>query len=67
MAAHLEALDGLDRKLTVTVPSEQVKTAWAGQLNKIKGQAKVEVYPGQSTEEQVRSAIAEVHDIAAAP
>lgn len=33
----------------------------------IKGQAKVEVYPGQSTEEQVRSAIAEVHDIAAAP
>lgn len=41
MAAHLEALDGLDRKLTVTVPSEQVKTAWAGQLNKIKGQAKV--------------------------
>ncbi len=41
MVAHLEALDGLDRKLTVTVPSEQVATAWQGQLNKLKGQAKV--------------------------
>jgi trigger factor len=48
MVAHLEALDGLDRKLTVTVPSEQVATAWKGQLNKIKGQAKVSGFrPGK--------------------
>ena len=41
MAASLEKLDGLQRRLTVTIPAEQIEEAYAERLKKITKTAKI--------------------------
>ena len=48
MAASLEKLDGLQRRLTVTIPAEQIEEAYAERLKKITKTAKISGFrPGK--------------------